>query len=419
MPSNDSPTDIVKLLFVIQRYGESIVGGGESMARSIAEGLAARGHQVEVATSSSDDYQVWTKKFFEPLETVNGVTVHRFDALERQEDKFLYLMQRAHGAAILGHPLPLHVEEQWFRTVGPTMPDLDSWLASEGARFDVIVMVTYQYAHLLSVGNTRSSYPSTPVAFVPLAHADVTIALDVFSDLFAIPDLFLYLTEEEKRLVENLFATTVTRARHVVVGAPVVGRSAGMARTESPYVLAVGRLDPSKGFLQLAQAWERITSHDPSFPSLKLVGAGSQKISEFAGVESLGFVDDAELQSLLRGAIAFVHPSSFESFSIVCCEAWLQETPVIVSADCDVLVGQCQRSKGGLWYADDAELAEIVRYFTNDANARQDFGLRGAQFVRQSYAPSTVLDAYETELQTLANRHASTMHTNVQLKLVT
>ena len=40
----------MRLLYVVQRYGETIAGGAEQHCREMAERMARRGHHVEVAT---------------------------------------------------------------------------------------------------------------------------------------------------------------------------------------------------------------------------------------------------------------------------------------------------------------------------------------------------------------------------------
>ncbi len=67
----------MKTLFVVQRYGTHVAGGSEQCCRLFAEHLAARGHEVEVATSCARNYTDWANEFPAGEERINGVRVHR------------------------------------------------------------------------------------------------------------------------------------------------------------------------------------------------------------------------------------------------------------------------------------------------------------------------------------------------------
>ena len=41
----------MRICYVVQRYGRMIAGGAEQHCREMAERMAARGHDVEVATT--------------------------------------------------------------------------------------------------------------------------------------------------------------------------------------------------------------------------------------------------------------------------------------------------------------------------------------------------------------------------------
>ena len=65
----------MRLLYVVQRYGETIAGGAEQHCREMAERMAARGHHVEVATTCAKSYVDWAD-FYEPgRSTIAGVVV--------------------------------------------------------------------------------------------------------------------------------------------------------------------------------------------------------------------------------------------------------------------------------------------------------------------------------------------------------
>ena len=75
---------------------------------------------------------------------------------------------------------------------------------------------------------------------------------------------------------------------------------------------------------------------------------------------------------LLRGALALVSPSAFESFSIVLMEAWSVGTPALVNSRCAVTLDHVRRSGGGLAFGNYAELeVELDRLTASTAAARR------------------------------------------------
>jgi glycosyltransferase involved in cell wall biosynthesis len=91
---------------------------------------------------------------------------------------------------------------------------------------------------------------------------------------------------------------------------------------EGEYVLAVGTLEPRKNLGRLAEA-ARLAGVE-----LRIAGAPGWGRVE---VSSLGFVDDAELARLYRGAGALIYPSLYEGFGLPVLEAMASGTPVVTS----------------------------------------------------------------------------------------
>jgi glycosyltransferase involved in cell wall biosynthesis len=125
--------------------------------------------------------------------------------------------------------------------------------------------------------------------------------------------------------VERRYGIDRSRIR-VVPNAPglAVG-SAPVPTADGPYVLAVGDLRAKKNLDRLVAAWQASGIEH----RLVLAGAGDAWPALRAPrVHVTGYVTDAQLDALMRGASLLVHPSLYEGFGLVLLEAMARGTPV-------------------------------------------------------------------------------------------
>ena len=93
----------------------------------------------------------------------------------------------------------------------------------------------------------------------------------------------------------------------------------------------------------------------PSPLRLVFVGPVLDRPLEHPDIVVTGAVDEADKWAILRGAVALVSPSAYESFGLVLLEAWQAGIPVLVNAASDATRELCGCSGGGLWFRTDAE----------------------------------------------------------------
>ena len=135
----------------------------------------------------------------------------------------------------------------------------------------------------------------------------------------------LTVSETVKREIVSTFGCADD---HVIVtpngvGAPFSG--SGKA-AEGRYFLYVGNDKPHKNVEVLVDAFSKIGG-----ASLVLTGAAFERFKSRERVVVTGFVSDAELAALYRGAIALVMPSREEGFGLPALEAMASGCAVITS----------------------------------------------------------------------------------------
>ena len=109
-------------------------------------------------------------------------------------------------------------------------------------------------------------------------------------------------------------------------------------------------------------------------------------IPEHPRIRHLGFVADQDKFDAIAGAELLVMPSPYESLSMVALEAWALGRPVLASARCDVLVGQCVRSNAGLYYEDAREFAAALDRVLSDPTLAAALGQNGRTFFARHYS---------------------------------
>jgi glycosyltransferase involved in cell wall biosynthesis len=154
----------------------------------------------------------------------------------------------------------------------------------------------------------------------------------------------------------------------------------------NPYIIYVGRIDVNKGCADLFRHFIEYTDGLGRPLDLVLIGTPVLPIPDHPRIKHLGFVADQDKFDAIAGADVLVMPSPYESLSMVALEAWALGRPVLASARCDVLVGQCLRSNAGLYYEDAREFAAALDRILSDPELAATLGQNGRAFFTRHYS---------------------------------
>ncbi|HYD10149.1 MAG TPA: glycosyltransferase, partial [Acidimicrobiales bacterium] len=325
--------------FVTPRYGMEVVGGAENGIRGLAERLVAdRGWQAEVLTTTALDNRTWSDEYAAGGVDVNGVTVRRFGSERGRDPGFDEFSQwlRAKGSRA-----SMADQERWVDLQGPVSAGLLGAIAASDA--DVVVFSPYLYhpiVHGLPSVGARA-------VFHPAAHEEPFIHFPIYERVFAAAAGFAYYTHVERQLVEDLFPPT--RGTPSIVlglgvdahhGDPAVARAA-LGLGDRPYLHYQGRIDAGKGTSMLVELFAAYKRRRPGPLALVLGGPIDDHPPAHPDVIVAGPLEDSVRWGLYRDSIAYVHPSAFESFSIVLMDAWEAGRAALVNARCGATREHC------------------------------------------------------------------------------
>jgi glycosyltransferase involved in cell wall biosynthesis len=176
---------------------------------------------------------------------------------------------------------------------------------------------------------------------------------------------------------------------------------AAFALGERPYVLCVGRIEEAKGTPWLA---DRLSEWRVRHPTLDLVLVGHEHhhITRRDGLVITGFVDEDMKLDAIAGATAVILPSPFESLSIAALETWLQARPTLANAASPVLVGQSNRSGGGLWYSNLAEFHSMINFLVDYPMAGNVLGAQGRRWAEAETDPVHIRHQWISLIETIS-----------------
>jgi len=382
-----------RIAFIIQRYGLEVVGGAEALCRTMARHLLPY-WQIEVLTTCAHDHMTWANAFPAGTSEIEAVTVRRFPV---DRPRHVATFNRCNERILLRFH-SFGEEERWMDLQGPHSAALQAHLAEHGGDYDGFVLFNYLYAttydSLARVG--RRFY------LVPFAHDEPPVYLRLFEKVFRSPRGIVFCTDEERDFIRGRFAFPLPSAEVIGMGVDLPAeadaeRFRAKFDIRQPFMLYAGRIDESKGCDELFRDYLNYRAGlGPSGRPLLLVLCGSSQLTipPREDIRYLGFVSEQDKSDAMAAARFLVLPSRFESLSIVLLEAWAAGAPVLVNGHCDVSVGQCRRSGGGVWYRNGDEFRAAADWLARDDELRERLGRQGREFVRRYYHWPRIIERY-------------------------
>lgn len=372
---------MIKIAFVVQRYGNEVVGGSEFLCKQIAEHLS-QNYQIEVLTTCALDYITWRNEYPEGNQIEQNVLIRRFKTEKERELKpFQNLTLQ-----IFNNPHTELDERYWFEEQGPYTPTLLNFIEMHKKYYDLFIFFTYRY------------YPSIfglPLVhdksiLVPTAEDEDTMKLEIIKPFFKLPEAFIFLTPEEQDMINKAYEVDTKVQDTIGLGLDIpqdidINRFLKKFNINDDYLLYVGRIDPQKGCNRLFDYFSRYKKKYPTKTKLILIGKTSTEIPKHDDIIHLGFLSENDKYDGIKGAKILVMPSDYESYSIIVTEAMAIGTAVLVNEHCSVLKGHCIRSNAGLYFSNFDEFCTCTNLLLSNDTIREKLGKNGMSYVKSNY----------------------------------
>lgn len=378
-------TDLEHIAFVAPRFSEgSTVGGAETLLRNLAACLADTGVRVTFLTTCARNHFTWANEAPAGSRRCGKLDVHFFPV---DEDRDLAAFLDAQNCISRGHEVSDDMALTWLRN-NVNSSSLCTHLREHADAYDRIVMGPYLFGLIYHAAQVAPE----KTLLVPCLHDEPFAYLGPFREMFRSVRGILFNTEPERELAREIFALDDSKTSVVGMGLDDFRANAdaspARARLKGPYLLFCGRREPLKGTPLLLDYVDTFRARTGRDIKLAFTGSGDMEIpvSLAPHVCDLGFVSEQEKYDTMAGALAFCHPSTLESFGIVCLEAWLARTPCLVHAGSAVLRYQCRKSNGGLWFRCYAEFEEALMLLLDHPELRDRMVAAGRSYVLDTYS---------------------------------
>ena len=372
----------MRVAFVVQRAGSDVTGGAELLCLQVAQHMG-RHWETEILTTCARDYMTWQDDYPPGLQEFEGTTIRRFRVDHTRDVPAFDRM----SAALISRGAEASREEQedWMRAQGPMSTDLLRYITEHAGEYDAFIFFGYLYA---------TTYFGLPLVqdkayLAPFAHDEWPIHFSMWDDFILRPKEIIYSTPFERAFILRRFPRASLSGPVIGIGIDLPEGADGERfrakyGLEGPFLLYAGRIDESKGCRWLVENF--VQARDAGAVTTRLVFIGNEvmPVPFHDDMIYLGFVSDEEKRDAMAACDWMVMPSPHESLSIALLETWAVGRPAIVNAASEVLVGQCRRADGGLWYHDQQDFIAILQ--TVGTRTKNKLGAQGQRFVSAHYS---------------------------------
>jgi glycosyltransferase involved in cell wall biosynthesis len=387
----------VKLLHVAATYLPAVRYGGTIVSvHGLCKSLAARGHDVQVFTTSVDGANDSAVVHDEPVD-VDGVKVWYFKSPS---------FRRIYRSPSLGAALERHVRD--FDVVHNHAVYLwPLWAAARAARRSGVPYVVSPRGMLERdlVANRNPILKAIWLAAIERHNLEQAAAIHVTSEREATEAAAFGIQLRRVTEIPNgvEFATRGDASITPPVAAAIAGR---------PFLLFLGRLNWKKGLDRLLAALVRL-------PDARLVIAGNDEDNYRAFLDRqverlalgdrityVGAVNGADKSALFAHARLMVVPSYSENFGNVAVEAIAAGLPVVATPEVGVAAAIAKGGAGVVADGTAEPLANAIHSLLSDEPRRRAMAEAGPALARQLFAWPVVASQMEALYESLVRRPA-------------
>ena len=386
-------SNIMNILQGCVRYPPA-PGGAETVVKAYSEGLAGKGHNVEVITTDLYTETPFVKK--EMPSEVSGIPVSRHSAFT--------------------------ISGEAHYVLAPGM--IKSFLSKKA---DIIHTHSYGYFQN-HAGWIREKLQSTPWVITPHFHPSWSMwggakrrTLRDFYDskigrsTMEAADLITCVSNHEKEVLVKEIGLNDDNIKIIYNGiywddwkeipSKKVFRDK-FPQISDRFVIFAGRLATNKGLTNLIEA---MSIGDSDEFDLVIMGADmglgkeldALALSQNVKMHRLGHVDDNVYRSALAAAEVLVLPSEYEAFGIVLLEAAAANTPVIGTRVGGIPEAMSENSNGLIVEYDNSnELSKAIFSILEDSKMSKEMGDFGRKF-SSNFSWENIIDILEKEYDSL------------------